>query len=125
MGSAGNQKAFHPFWDKIQEVSEANFEVEVLSSSLPVWVAFGALWSFPCQAMDSLLSDLAFLCMGRARVVWANADANLGLSLWFEVMNLPTLLYFVEGQVRARIVGMSSKENILLQIEKIMNFKTE
>lgn len=63
--------------------------------------------------------------MGRARVVWANADANLGLSLWFEVMNLPTLLYFVKGQVCARIVGMSSKENILLQIENIMNFKTE
>ncbi|MCK9315513.1 MAG: thioredoxin family protein [Verrucomicrobia bacterium] len=125
MDSAGSQKAFPPFWDKIQEVNEANFEVEVLSSSLPVWVAFGALWSFPCRAMDSLLSDLAHLCMGRARVVWADADANLGLSLWFEVMNLPTLLYFVEGQVHARIVGMSSKEDILLQIENIMNFKTE
>jgi len=125
MDSAGNQQAFHPFWEKIQEVNEANFEVEVLSSSLPVWVAFGALWSFPCRAMDSLLSELTLLCTGRARVVWSDADVNLGLSLWFEVMNLPTLLYFVGGQVRARIVGMSSKENILLQIENIMNFKTE
>ena len=73
--------------------------------------------------MDSLLSDLAHLCMGRARVVWADVDVNLGLSLWFEVMDLPTLLYFVGGEVRGKIVGVSSKEKILPQIESIMNLK--
>ncbi len=106
-------------------MNEANFGDEVLASSLPVWVAFGAFWSFYCRAMDSLLAEMVLLCEGRARVVWADVDVNLGLSLWFEVMNLPTLLYFVGGEVRGKIVGVSSKEKILPQIESVMNLKTK
>ncbi|MDI9400384.1 MAG: thioredoxin family protein [Limisphaerales bacterium] len=125
MESDDVQKASHSLWEKIQEVNEANFGDEVLASSLPVWVAFGAFWSFYCRAMDSLLAEMVLLCEGRARVVWADVDVNLGLSLWFEVMNLPTLLYFVGGEVRGKIVGVSSKEKILPQIESVMNLKTK
>lgn len=125
MESKDFQKASHSLWERIQEVSEANFGDEVLACPLPVWVAFGAFWSFYCRTMDSLLSEIVLLCEGRAKVVWADADVNLGLSLWFEVMELPTLLYFVGGEVRAKIVGVSGKEKILPQIESIMNLKTK
>jgi thioredoxin 1 len=100
------------------EVGEANFQTEVLKSSQPVLVAFWAPWSRPCQILHSVLTEVASACAGRVKVVQVNADNNPDLSLLYEIQSIPTLLYFVDGNARARIVGTASKEAIIAKLQK-------
>jgi len=94
----------------IIEIGEANFESEVLRWKQPVLVAFSAAWSRPCQILDSVLEEVAVACAGREKVVRINADNNPDLSLVWKIQSIPTLLYFIDGSLRARIVGTASKE---------------
>jgi thioredoxin 1 len=96
---------------------EIRFEAEVLRSKLPVLVAFYAPWSRPCQIILSSLDEVVAACSGWAKVMRINADDNPILSLSYAVQSIPTLLYFVDGHLRARIVGTASKEAILSQLQ--------
>jgi len=87
----------------IIEIGEANFESEVLRWKQPVLVAFSAAWSRPCQILDSVLEEVAATCARRVKIVKINADNNPDLSLLWNIQSIPTLLYFVDGNLRARI----------------------
>lgn len=97
-------------------VSEADFAAEVLQSKVPVLVAFSTPWSRPCQALDSVLEELAGALRGRAKVIKVNADDSLSLSLCYDIRSVPTLLYFVDGTPRVRIVGTATKDAILSKL---------
>jgi thioredoxin 1 len=101
----------------IGKVGQGNFESEVLRSPQPVLVAFGASWSRPCHIIESVLDEVAATCAGSVKVVKVNADDNPDLSLWYEIESVPTLLCFVGGEVRARVVGTASKEAILAKLQ--------
>lgn len=101
----------------IPMVGQQDFEAEVLRSPLPVLVAFGASWSRPCHIIEAVLDEVAGPCAGRVKVVKVNADDNPDLSLWYDIQSIPTLLYFVAGEVRARVVGTASKEAILAKLQ--------
>jgi thioredoxin 1 len=103
----------------IVEVGEANFELEVLKSDQPILVAFCAPWSRPCHILDSVLDEVAIACAGRVKVVKVNADDNPDLSMWYEVQSIPTLLYFVAGRLRAKMIGTASKEAILAKLQTV------
>jgi thioredoxin 1 len=100
----------------IIEIGEENFESEVLRWKQPVLVVFSAAWSRPCGVLDSVLEEVAAACDGRVKVTRINADNNPGLSLFWRIQSIPTLLYFVDGNLRATIVGTASKEAILSKI---------
>src|SRR5216117_3194767 len=76
-------------------------------------------WSRPCQILDSVLEEVAATCAGREKVVRINADNNPDLSLVWNIQSIPTLLYFVDGNLRARIVGTASKEAILSKLRSV------
>jgi len=103
----------------IIEIGEANFECEVLRWKQPVLVAFSAAWSRPCRILDSVLEEVAAACAGREKVVRINADNNPDLSLIWNIQSIPTLLYFVAGKLRVRIVGTASKEAILSKLRSV------
>ena len=103
----------------ITEIGEANFESEVLRWKQPVLVAFSAAWSRPCRILDSILEEVAAACAGREKVVRINADNHPDLSLVWKIQSIPTLLYFVDGNLRARIVGTASKEAILSKLRSV------
>ena len=103
----------------IIEIGEANFESEVLRWKQPVLVAFSAAWSRPCQILDSVLEEVAATCAGRVKIVKINADNNPDLSLVWNIQSIPSLLYFVDGNLRARIVGTASKEAILSKLRSV------
>jgi len=103
----------------IIEIGEANFECEVLRWKQPVLVAFSAAWSRPCRILDSVLEEEAAACAGREKVVRINADNNPDLSLIWNIQSIPTLLYFIDGSHRARIVGTASKEAILSKLRSV------
>ncbi len=91
----------------------ADFRAEVLESKQPVLVEFRAPWSRACQVFDAVLQELAVSCAGKIKIYRVNADDSLDLSLWYDIQSVPTLLYFVDGEIRVRIVGTASKEAIL------------
>jgi len=103
------------------EVGGANFESEVLKSKQPVLVAFSAPWSRPCHILDSVLDEIATTCAGRLKVVRVNTDDNPDLSLWYEIQSIPTLLCFVDGTPRAKVVGTASKEAILAKLQTVFH----
>ena len=99
------------------EIGEADFQSQVLRSKQPVLVEFWAPWSQPCQILESVLDEIATTCGGKVKIVKVNADDNPDLSLWYEVQSIPTLLYFIDGSIRAKVVGTASKEAILAKLE--------
>lgn len=104
---------------RIADISEVNFESEVLLSQQPVLVEFSAAWSRPCHILDSVLDEVASACASRVKVVRINADDNPDLSLVYEIQSIPTLLYFVEGNLRAKVIGTASKEAILAKLHSV------
>lgn len=101
------------------QLTAASFEAEVLKSRQPVLVVFGAPWSRPCQVIDPILQELARDWAEKVKVVSVNADDSLDLSLCYDIQSIPTLLYFVEGKPRVRIVGTASKEAILNRLNRL------
>lgn len=101
------------------EVGEANFKSEVLMSKHPVLAAFAAPWSRPCHILDSVLDEVTTACAGTVKVIKINADDNPDLSLLYDIQSIPTLLYFVEGNLRAKVVGTASKEAILSKLQTV------
>src|SRR5271168_4205355 len=97
----------------IIEVGEKNFESEVLRSKKPVLAFFVVPWSRPCQTVALVMEQVATMCPELVKVVKVNADNNPDLGLWHEIQSVPTLLFFVNGALRAKIIGTTSKEAIL------------
>jgi thioredoxin 1 len=105
----------------IVEVGEASFQTLVLRSKQPVLVAFWAPWSRPCHVLDLALDEAASACAGSVKVVKVNADDHPDLSMWYEIQSIPTLLYFVDGSLRAKIVGTASKAAILSKLRGVLH----
>ena len=101
----------------IVEVGEANFFSEVVQSKLPVLVSFLAPGNQPFQVLRPVLDEVVTACAGSVKVAWVNAADNPNLTIWYRVQSIPTLLYFVDGRPRARVVGTASKEGILSQLK--------
>jgi thioredoxin 1 len=95
----------------ITEISEAEFEATVLNAAFPVAVSFYAPWSRHCQVMEPVLAEAAkatgspFFCV--------NVSRYPGLSGWYGVESIPTVLFFRKGEIADKIVGVASKEEIL------------
>jgi thioredoxin-like negative regulator of GroEL len=76
-------------------------------------VAFLAPWSRPCQTVRLVLDEIATEYAETVKVAVVNADDHPDLGLWYDIHSVPTLIYFVEGKIRAKVVGTASKEAIL------------
>jgi len=102
------------------EINETNFETEVLKSAQPVVVDFWAEWCGPCKMLGPLLDAIATEQNGRAKVAKVNVDENSDLAAKFGIRSIPTLLYFVGGEVRKQTVGVVSKKTIVSTLESAM-----
>jgi thioredoxin 1 len=101
------------------EITEANFETEVLKSAQPVVVDFWAEWCGPCKMLAPALDEIAVEQSGRIKVAKVNVDTSPELAARFHVQSIPTLLYFSKGEVRNQTIGAVSKKAILSNLEKL------
>ena len=100
----------------VTEVSDNNFQAEVVESTEPVLVDFWAPWCGPCRIVAPHLEELAGE-RDDLRVVKLNVDDNPQTAATYQVMSIPTLLLFKNGQVAHQIVGALPKNRLLQELE--------
>jgi len=91
------------------EITDVNFEQEVLKSSKPVVVDFWATWCGPCRAIAPYIEELAKEYEGRAVVGKMDVDANDQIPMKYGIRNIPTVLYFKNGELVDKMVGGAAK----------------
>src|SRR5437667_1234176 len=103
----------------IIEVTETNFDSEVLQSPRPVVVDFWAEWCGPCKMIAPVLDELASEYDGKVRIGKVNIDEHQELAAEYGVRAIPTLLLFSQGQVADQIVGLRSKRDLKASFDRV------
>lgn len=104
----------------LPHVSEADFQKEVLEAGLPVLVDFTAEWCGPCKMIDPIVSQLAQEWAGKVKVVALDVDDNPDLAMQYQVMGVPTLMLFIDGQPSQRVSGYLPKDRIVAKFKPMI-----
>ena len=102
-----------------KEINEPEFETEVLRCAQPVLVGFLTGWSNPCRLVEPVLDEVAGACNGNAKIFKVNVDDNPDLGNIYGIQSIPMLIFFFNGMVRAKIVGMVSSKAILAKLNSL------
>ena len=93
---------------EIRHITDAEFNVEVMSSEIPVLVDFWAEWCGPCKIISPILEKLAPEFEGRIKFLKLNVDQNRTAAMKFGILSIPTLLLFKNGSVAEQMIGVPS-----------------
>jgi thioredoxin 1 len=99
------------------QLTEQNFEQEVLKSDIPVLVDFWAEWCAPCRAIAPIVEELAVELQGKLKVAKLDVDAAQDLAAQYDVRSIPTLLIFKNGKTVQEILGAMPKAQLLAKIQ--------
>jgi thioredoxin 1 len=99
------------------EVNEQNFQQEVLNADLPVLVDFWAPWCGPCRMVGPVVDELAQEYAGKLKVVKVNTDEAPAVAGQFNIMSIPTLMIFKNGERVDQIIGALPKQAIAAKIQ--------
>ncbi|MFZ1699951.1 MAG: thioredoxin [Pyrinomonadaceae bacterium] len=100
------------------EITDTNFETDVIGSDKPVLVDFWAEWCGPCRMIAPTVEAIAEEYSGKASVYKMNVDENLNIPQQYGIRGIPTLILFKGGQEQERIVGAVTREAIARVIQK-------
>ncbi len=101
----------------IGDVTDADFEERVLRASTPVLVDFWAEWCVPCHMVSPVVEEIGREKADSLQVAKLNVDENPEATRRYGVMSIPTLILFVGGEERTRVIGARGKDALLREIE--------
>lgn len=105
---------------EVHEVTDANFEAEVLQSDRPVLVDFWAEWCAPCRAIAPIVKELAAEHEGKLKVVKVDVDQSPQAAAKFGVRSIPTVLAFQNGTVAGQLNGARPKSAFQELVQKVL-----
>ena len=100
----------------IIDVTDATFDVEVLESESPVIVDFWAPWCGPCRVVSPILEEINSE-REDVRVVKMNVDENQQTAVRFEILSIPTMILFKDGEVARKVIGAMPKARLVAEFE--------
>jgi thioredoxin 1 len=101
----------------VSEVTDNNFQAEVLESEVPVLVDFWAPWCGPCRMVAPVVEEIAKERGDALKVVKMNIDENNETAIAYNVMSIPTLIVFNHGQVAKTVIGAYPKKRLEAELE--------
>ncbi|RPI73531.1 MAG: thioredoxin [Desulfobacteraceae bacterium] len=102
------------------QVTDKNFEEEILKSKLPAMVDFWAEWCGPCRIVGPVVEELAKVYKDKIKIVKMDVDKNRETPIKFGIRNIPTLILFKDGQVTQTLVGAQPKNYIEEELKKLL-----
>ena len=102
----------------VLEIDDSSFDAEVLQSEKPVLVDFWAPWCGPCRAIAPIVEELSVNFGDKVKFMKCNVDDNPVTPTKFGIKSIPTLLFFKEGEVLDKIVGIVAKSKLEEMINK-------
>jgi len=101
----------------ISEVNDSNFQAEVIESETPVLVDFWAPWCGPCRMVAPVLEEIAQEKGEALKIVKLNTDENQQTAIAYEVLSIPTLILFKNGQIAKKVIGAYPKRKLEAELE--------
>lgn len=105
---------------KVVNINDENFDQEVLESTLPVVVDFGAEWCGPCKRLAPVIEELAGDFDGKAKIATLDVDESKQSASKFNIMSVPTLIFFKAGKPVDQVVGLVPKQNLTEKINSLL-----
>jgi thioredoxin 1 len=115
-----NAQETHHMAGALPDVTDTNFQAEVLESEQPVLVDFWAPWCGPCRVVGPVLEEIAAE-RDDLRIVKLNVDENQQTAAAFEVLSIPTMSLFKNGQVAKKVIGAYPKKRLESELESSLS----
>jgi thioredoxin 1 len=106
--------------EAITQLSDSNFESEVINSQKPILVDFWAEWCGPCKMIAPELEKLAAEKNEQLRIGKLNVDDNRETAMKYSISSIPTLLLFKNGELVKKLIGVMSKDKIITEISSFL-----
>jgi len=102
------------------EITNDNFETEVIQSDVPVMVDFWANWCGPCRMIAPIVEELADAYEGKAKIGKLDVDSHQEIAMKYKIMSIPNVLFFKGGEVVDQVIGAVPKKQFIEKIDKLV-----
>lgn len=100
-------------------ITEQNFD-ELLNGDLPLMIDFGATWCGPCKSLAPIVDEIAAEYEGKAHVGKADVEECPNIAARFRIRNVPTVLFFKNGEIKDKSVGLAKKATLTEKLDALM-----
>jgi thioredoxin 1 len=100
-------------------ITDDNFDLEVVQSSVPVLVDFWAPWCGPCKMIAPILDEIATERAGTTKIAKVNVDESPNIAAKFGIQSIPTLIFFKNGQKVEQMVGARGKKDLIAKLDAL------
>jgi thioredoxin 1 len=119
LSGSGSSTSMNESTPNVKRINESQFETEVTQAASPVVVDFYATWCGPCKMLSPMLDELAGTLTNKIKFVKINVDQAPSLSQRFGIQAIPTLIFFKNGKVADKLIGLPSKDTLKTHLDSL------